>query len=211
MIEQKSLTEKQENLLPMPIKEEYSISDLQQATINRYKWKSLPLSTRAAVQAFYWCHYFLLIFSIFSIGYRRLYEREDIEAIEFVPTASHRDLLYRVSGIFYAKHNLEIINFLFFYMFVTELKLMYTKYVVEAILFLFVIVKIYVYSFLISEDESRRIGLNTTKMALETSCLVGHMVIIWLYAMLLTWEKRDEVFKYSYGKEFLGKKLKIKN
>ena len=85
---------------------------------------TLPQSLRVKIFIFHFFHYLLLILSISMLVYRRLHEYNEILRIENNEAGEARSIryiFYTLTGLIYARYNLEIINFICYKIFVVDL------------------------------------------------------------------------------------------
>ena len=84
----------------------------------------LPVKVRAQIFAFHFLHYILLLMSVVMLVYRRLHEYNEILRIENNEAGEARSIryiFYTMTGLIYARYNLEIINFICYKIFVINL------------------------------------------------------------------------------------------
>ena len=85
---------------------------------------TLPTPLRIKIFSFYFLHYLLLVMSVAMLVYRRLNEYKEILRIENNEAGEARSIryiFYTLTGLIYARYNLEIINFICYKIFVVNL------------------------------------------------------------------------------------------
>ena len=94
------------------------------------KRDTLPKILRVNIFIFHFFHYLLLFLSISMLVYRRLHEYNEILRIENNEAGEARSIryiFYTLTGLIYARYNLEIINFICYKIFVVNLASKTTK------------------------------------------------------------------------------------
>ena len=93
---------------------------LELGAINLLNIKLFPSHLKCKISLFKLLHYFLLISSIVGIILRRIFELDNIKYIESKPLELH-SLYYLIYSMIYVKSNLEIINYVYYNIFIINI------------------------------------------------------------------------------------------
>ena len=183
--------------------------------INEISITNFPTSLKLQIFTFKALHYILLVTSIVLIIVKRIKEHTDIMAIEKIEDITIKRLFYVITGLIYVKYNLEIINFICFYIFVINLherksRAFYFKIIVETFISLLIFIKIVIYIFELWGEYGFTGSINHHNIIGECIMLVFHISIIVLYCKIRAKFSDSRLLRKIFIVFYLNRELTVK-
>jgi hypothetical protein len=198
--------------LPMiPKKETKFVTDDEIKDITMRKF---PMFLRVAMFLFKACHWTLLFSSILQLINRRYNEFEDVTRIEQPDVEPEvRARFYQLTGIIYAKYNLEILNFIFYLLLVSSFHRLSgvaftAKMLLEALLGTLIAFKVYRYLIELAGGDNSKMPITMRHIVVEMAVFGLHVVIVAAFMTIYCGFHNNRQRKNIYRVHYLGKKIK---
>lgn len=198
--------------LPMlPKKETKFVTDDEIKDITMRKF---PMFLRVAMLTFKACHWLLLFASIFQLINRRYKEFDDVTRIEQPDvTPEVRARFYQLTGIIYAKYNLEILNFIFYLLLVNTFHRLSSvaftaKLLLEGVLGALIAFKLYRYLVEMAEGDKSKLPITMHHIIAEVAVFLCHVAIVVSFLSIYCGFHNNRQRKNIYRVHYLGKKIK---
>lgn len=203
-IELRNTTRKNTNVVQIDKKE-----------LNEIKLENMPKSLRTQIALFKLLHYLLLVVAICSIIYRRKNEIRDILEAQKKDQRTQQQF-FLISSLIYVKYNLEILNFVLFIVFLTNLaetsKFPFIiKLVAEVSIIIFMISKITLYLYDLNSKLTLMYGLTISHLILEIFLLFLHFFIIYLYCYIRRAFLNNKSYRKIFTVFYMKNKLHVEN
>ena len=203
------------HLSQMPVPQKKYTKIVSDKEISQITLKNFPKKFKISIFLFKLSHYILLIVSCSQLIVRRFNEYDDIlkiEATKVDPIV--REKFYSFTGIIYAKYNLEILNFIFFLLIVSNFhrlslfnflaKLFFGEFMLIAL----ICWKVTNYIIEMKKEDTSDIPISYMNVIIELALLVFHVVIVVSFLIIYLGFRKSKEAKNIYRVHYLGKKIK---
>ena len=192
-------------------KETKFVSD---SEISKIQLSNFPRYMKICIFIFKFCHYFLLLFSCFQMVNRRYKQYNELLDIEKKKLTEEEKLEYfSFTGVIYAKYNLEILNFIFYLLIVSNFNRLslchfLSKLLIgEGLLISLAFFKIIKYYFE-KINNNPKFPINLSNLLSEISLLLAHLIVVGTFIVIYLGFKNSRENKNIYRVHYLGKKIK---
>ena len=203
------------SLVHMPEKVKKDTKLVSDSEISKITLKNFPKTISVSITIFQICQWGLLICSCVQLLFRRYCEYDDLMKIEAEGvTQSEKEEFYSFTGIIYAKYNLEILNFVFYLLLLSNLHQLNMKhyflkiFLGEGLLIGLIFWKVLSYLEILGAHSNKNAPISLGNIMVELGLLILHVVIIISFSIAFFGFRKSREAKNIYRVHYLGKKIK---